>query len=224
NSVTSQVVEVTTQSTVETVSKEDTIKRDEDAYLNDAVFIGDSITEGLKFYLGALDTKILSAKSLNPDTIFTAKVDCPDGEKRTILKGLETIEFSKVYILIGTNGIAFMEKNYMISQLSKFIDDIKKIKPNCAIYLQSMTPVTKKKYESDNRFSLENISQYNLQLKELSLKKQIYYLDINSLFSGQDGYLPSDQSPDGIHFYKNQYKTWYEFILTHTDRVFQFKT
>ena len=71
-------------------------------YFKDAVFIGDSRTEGFILNNG-LTAKITSFthKGLTVDTIFTDKVINMNGKKLTIMEALKETNFSKVYIMLS---------------------------------------------------------------------------------------------------------------------------
>ena len=183
------------------------------AYLEDSVFIGDSITQGLGLYLPDLNATVLGVRSLNPNTVFTVKVNGPKGKKMTIPQAAVAYRPKEIYIMIGTNGLAFLSQTYMVDQLRTLIAGFQKQLPGCRIILESIPPVSREKYQSDHRFSVKNIQSYNAKLKKLAEERKISFLDVNRLFRDSQGYLPSAETPDGIHFYKKNYLKWLNFIL-----------
>lgn len=88
-----------------------------DAYFNDAVFIGDSRTEGLMIY-GKMPegTTFYAVKGLNVNTAATAQIQ--DGEEQvTILEGLKRHAFKKVYVMLGVNELGWASGEYVYRPL-----------------------------------------------------------------------------------------------------------
>ena len=187
-----------------------------ESFLADSLFIGDSITQGMGLYLPDLNTTVLGVRSLNPDSVFTATVNGPGGKKMSIPKAAIAYNPKRIYIMIGTNGIAWMSQSYMIGRLGELVDQLHKALPKTKIILQSIPPVSRGKYNSDNRFSVKNIDAYNTKLLKLAEEKGVEFLDVNGFFRDKQGYLPSNETPDGIHFYKANYQKWVAHLLCHT--------
>ena len=77
------------------------------AYFDDAVFIGDSRTEGLMLYGGMPEgTTFYASKGLNVNTAGTTKIQ-DGGESITIMEGLRRHAFKKVYVMLGVNELGW---------------------------------------------------------------------------------------------------------------------
>lgn len=187
----------------------------EDSYFSDAVFIGDSISEGITLYKPIEDATVLAATGINPSSIFTTPViKQEDGTRITILDALKEKQAKKIYIMLGANGINFLPIDEMIKDYQRLILEIKQEHPDAIIYVQSVLPVTK---ENKYNVSNEDINFFNEQLIQLCAKEQVYYLDISSDFKTEDGTLPIETSPtDGMHFGKRYYSIWFDFLKAHT--------
>ena len=185
------------------------------SYFDDAVFIGDSLTEGIKLYGVMSNAVVLSHTGLGLDNIYTKEViEQADGTKISVMDALDLqTNVAKIYILMGPNSIGY-NKDTFISKYGAIIDSIKISQPNAIVYIQSMLPVT-----TNNKYKLDNkvIDEYNLALVELAEKKDVYYLDVNSHLKGSDGALPTEASPaDGMHFNATYYQKWFDYLKTHT--------
>lgn len=185
------------------------------SYFDDAVFIGDSLTEGIKLYDIMSNATVLSHTGLGLDNIYTKEVvEQEDGTKISVMDALKLQQnAAKIYILIGPNSIGY-DKEIFISKYGAIIDSVKLAQPNAVIYVQSMLPVT-----TNNKYKLKNdvIDEYNLALIDMAEEKQVYYLDINSSLKGPDGALPTEASPaDGMHFNAKYYQKWFDYLKTHT--------
>lgn len=187
----------------------------EDSYFSDAVFIGDSISEGITLYKPIDDATVLAATGINPSSIFTTPViKQEDGTRITILDALKEKQAKKIYIMLGANGINFIPIDKMIEDYQELLLQIKQEHPDAIIYVQSVLPVTK---ENKYNISNEDINFFNEQLIQLCAKEQVYYLDISSDFKTADGTLPIETSPtDGMHFGKRYYSIWFDFLKAHT--------
>lgn len=184
------------------------------SYFDDAVFIGDSLTDGIKLYGVMSNAVVLSHTGLGLDNIFTKEVvEQADGTKISVIDALKLEQdVAKIYILMGPNSIGY-SKDTFISKYGVIIDSVKQIHPNAIIYIQSMLPVT-----TTNNYKLDNevIDDYNLALVELAEEKNVYYLDVNSHLKGPDGALPTEASPaDGMHFNATYYQKWFDYLKTH---------
>ena len=184
-------------------------------YFDDAVFIGDSLTEGIKLYDIMSNATVLSHTGLGLDNIYTKEVvEQADGTKISVIDALELEEnVGKIYILMGPNSIGYNKETF-ISKYGLIVDTVKQLHPDAIIYVQSMLPVTK-----SNNYKLDNavIDEYNLALIDMAEEKEVFYLDVNSALKGPDGALPTEASPaDGMHFNATYYQKWFDYLKTHT--------
>ena len=69
-------------------------------YFDDAVFIGDSRTEGLFLNTSLSNTTFFAHMGLMVDTVFTRPLFNVDGEKVPVMDALKATDFSKVYIML----------------------------------------------------------------------------------------------------------------------------
>lgn len=188
----------------------------DDDYFKDAVFIGDSRTEGFILNNG-LTSKITSYthKGLTVDTIFTDKVINMNGRKITIIEALKKTNFSKVYIMLGINETGWIYSDMFINKYAKIIDEIKRINPKCIIYIESIIPVTEKASNEHRYINNAKIEEYNSLIKKMAKEKDICYLDIQDSVINQSGVLPEDAASDGIHLNRKYCEKWFEYLKNH---------
>lgn len=187
-----------------------------DDYFNDAVFIGDSRTEGFILYNGLSNVTSLTAKGLMVDTAFTRPAINMNGEKLTVMKALSKIKFNKVYIMLGINELGWAYSDIFIKKYAEIVDYIKEINSEAQIYVQSILPVSYEKSSSDKIYNNNNINNYNKLILEMTKDKQVYYLDVAEAIKDDGGNLPVDASLDGIHLKKEYCQKWYDYLKTHT--------
>ena len=190
-------------------------------YFDDAMFVGDSITYGMQVYNTMTNATIIAHTGINPQTILNKAVIQQDGEMLTILQAMARHDPGKIYIMLGANGVAFLEENVMMDYYGQFIDSVKQQHPDAIVYVQSILPVTAEKSE-DERYSNDRIDQYNISLMNLCKEKDVYYLNVAEAFKDENGNLPTEASPkDGMHFGSTYYMKWFDYLKCHavtTDR------
>lgn len=173
----------------------------DNSFFDDAVFIGDSRTEGFMIYEDVNATSY-THKGLMVDTIFTSPVITQDGEKITVMEALKNTSFNKVYIMLGINETGWQSSYFFIQKYGEIIDEIKKINPDAIIYVESILPVSEKVSMNHSYIKKAKIDEYNVLIKEMVKEKGVYYLDISSAVANEAGYLPEDAATDGIHLNK----------------------
>ncbi len=188
----------------------------EDTYFEDAVFIGDSRTEGLILNTGLSNTTSYVYKGLMVNTVFTKPVIKKDGEKISVMDALKTTDFSKVYIMFGINETGWAYSRVFQKKYGDIIDAIQDINPRALIYIQGIMPVSDKVSSEHQYITNAKISEYNRLLQELAKEKKVYYIDTENAVISADGSLPEDAAYDGIHLVKEYCEKWLDYLKTHT--------
>ena len=183
-------------------------------YFSDAAFVGDSITTGIELYGVMSNTTVLAETGLNLDTIYTkGVVKQEDGTRISVMDALKQTPFQKIYIQMGGNEIRDEELEVFGKRYRSFLDDVKQYQPNAIIYVQSIFPVT-----AHNNYNMDNkkIDAANDLLMEICKEKQVYYLYVAECLKDENGMLPDEASPnDGMHFGREYYDKWFEYLKTH---------
>ena len=176
-------------------------------------FIGDSRTQGFIMYNGLKDVQDYSYVGLMVDTAVSKKfVKTSNGEKITLLEDMKGKNIKRVYIMLGVNDLGWSYPQVFKSNYKELIKEIKKIKPDAQIYVQSIIPVTKSRDKSDKYFNNTRIEQYNKLVKEVASEENVEYLNVQSALVNSEGYLPEETSPDGIHIGKSYCEKWLTYL------------
>lgn len=187
----------------------------DDAFFADAAFIGNSLVDGLYLY-GGLDRgsfyAATSASVVNVETTRNSLLE--SGDKGTLFEAMTEKDYEKIYILLGINEIGF-EPDYFSRLYGGLLDRIRQAEPEADIYIMSLSPVTEKCSESSEVFNMERIDLYNEALYALAQEKECYYVDLCQALASEDGYLPEEDSTDGIHLIPEKYPDWAEYLRTH---------
>lgn len=167
-------------------------------YFDDALFIGDSITEGLMNYGGISNAKFFCRVGLSIYQLFeNPKQDVTSG--LTLEQMLQGRHFGKIYILLGINELGTANTDYFVRHYSNAIAKIQQYDPDAVYFVESILPVTEKKSESGEVFTNENIRARNKGLQTLENGKNIFYLDLSPALDDGSGNMCADYSGDGVH-------------------------
>jgi|GEM_PF-233916 Lysophospholipase L1 and related esterases len=193
-----------------------------DSYLDDIVFLGDSLTYGLKVY-GMLDdgrdTKqvwVPSNGTLLLNNVADAKIVYPDtGSEITVSQAIAAKKPTKLIISLGINGISYLDEDGFIAQLTSLINEVKKDSPDTVIILQSMFPIATT-YEYQGSINNNKICHGNYWMAKAASENGVYFLNTAEALVGKDGFLAEDmQSGDGLHINTTAYNIVLNYIRTH---------
>lgn len=185
-------------------------------YFDDAVFIGDSRTEGLFLNTSLSNATSFAHMGLMVDTVFTKPLINVNGEKVPVIDALKATDFSKVYIMLGINETGWVYSSAFVQKYGEIVDSIREINPDATIYIQAIMPVSQKVSSTHSYVKNPKISEYNQLLRELTEEKQVYYIDTASAVAAEDGSLPENAAPDGIHLTRSYCQQWLDYLMTHT--------
>ena len=124
----------------------------------------------------------------------------------------------KIYIMLGTNGLNWdgITVKALIDGYEQFLDQLIAAMPGADIVLESIPPTTQQTAQERPSYVKENILAYNSAVKELAVRKGVYFLDVYASVVGPDGYLPEAiAAADGIHFQPSGYQIWKDYLKTH---------
>ncbi len=125
-----------------------------------------------------------------------------------ILNNMDSMVYSynpsKVFLLIGINDISSNKnKDYIINNIKKIVDNIKNFDNNIEIYIESIYPVN-----SNLRRDIDNnkIIEVNTYIEDLCNKEDLHYIDIYNLLIDDNNNLKRKYTIDGIHLTNDAYK------------------
>lgn len=171
-------------------------------HFNNAVFIGDSRSEGLILYSGLPNLNGFCYKGLSVDKLESEAnifITGYEGEY-TCYDAISMVPYSSYYCMFGINELGWNSIDVFVEDFSAMIDHIKSVNPEAIIYVESILPVSKIKSEESDIYNQERINEFNAKILEMcQTRGDVIYLDVSSAVIGEDGYLPEEASPDGVH-------------------------
>lgn len=196
----------------------DTMAAVDESYFDDALFIGDSRTQGFILYSGLANTTSYAGKGLAVNKISTDAVVTENGQDYTVSQALENHsgEFKKVYLMFGVNELGWSYPEKFQESYQQVVQEVKKTQPDATIYVQSILPVSKEKSDSSDIYNMERVNMFNGLLQEMAEEEGVIYLDVASSVTDSEGYLPEDASTDGVHLNKAYCQIWLQYLEEHT--------
>ena len=183
---------------------------------DDAVFIGDSRTQGLQMATGLTNAKFLAERSMavnrcDRDAVFRLA----DGSKGTVLQALAEKQYAKVYIMFGVNELGWPSAEAFADSYAKLIDQVRELQPSAVIYIQSILPISAERAEGDPYYNNENVNAFNAAVQKMVKNRDVVYLDVASVLRDETGALPADASTDGIHLNFSYCWVWLKYLADH---------
>ncbi len=177
-----------------------------DVYFDDALFIGDSLTNGLELFGTLKNASYFCATSATAaGTLADPALD----------EHLSTHSYNTVYLMLGINEMGTNPTVYA-ARMGQLIDLVRTRQPHACIYLQTILPVVPEMTWSETVFSVTNIQAANAALRHLADSKNVVLVDTYYAFADQNGRMPDGLTRDGVHLHAKNYAIWCDYLRTHT--------
>lgn len=189
-------------------------------YFSDALFIGDSRTQGLRLYSGVKGATFYDYTGLSIFGVNNPGLVMVDGQSYSIVEALQKgPQFGKVYIAFGMNELGYYNTENYLATFGKFLDQVKEAQPNAVVYLQNLAPVDEAKcakYGQASCITNARVAVFNELFAQLAREHRVCLVDVYSALSDENDGLPSEATSDGIHFQRPWYETWLACLMSHT--------
>ena len=184
----------------------------DESYFDDALFIGDSRTVGLRDYTDLSEhADFYCETSLTIQKILTEN-----------FPGLGTIEealagkaYGKIYIMLGINELGLGTTENFMEKYTEVVDFLCEKAPHARIFVQGIMRVTGKKHHSDAIFNNNNINARNNAIATLADNEQIFYIDVNEVVCDEEGHLNTEYTYDQLHLLGMYNDLWKQFLMSH---------
>lgn len=186
----------------------------DESWFDNAVFIGDSRTVGLRDYGGLEQATFYATVGMNVYDLWEEKFCEVDGEKLTLEEALTAKQYGKVYFQIGINEMGTGTIDSFMQEYTAAVERLKELQPNAIIYVQGIMRVTQKKSDADPIFNNRGIQLRNERIALLADNVRVFYIDMNEAVCNDAGNLREDLTFDELHLYGSKYGIWVDFLLT----------
>ena len=193
--------------------------------LNKIVFLGNSITYGMRNYESVFDVNNIVNRGISGD--YTEGV----------LGRLNEIIYYKpiaVFLLIGLND--FFDDNTLRPErtpenigknIIRIANTIKKGSPDSKIYIQTIMPINNRQYLEDKPYVEFLWPQYNPSINEqviqlnnfIKQNSNFEIIDLYPSFVNSSGSMKRNLSRDGVHLNENGYKIWIKQLMPYINSL-----
>ena len=193
--------------------------------LNKIVFLGNSITYGMRNYESVFDVNNIVNRGISGD--YTEGV----------LGRLNEIIYYKpiaVFLLIGLND--FFDDNALRPErtpenigknIIRIANTIKKGSPDSKIYIQTIMPINNKQYLEDKPYVEFLWSGYNPSINQqviqlnnfIKQNSDFEIIDLYPSFINSSGSMKRNLSRDGVHLNENGYKIWIKQLMPYINSL-----
>ncbi len=187
------------------------------SYFDDALFIGDSRTEGLALYGDLTNADYFCSVGMTVYDVQEKAAGNPNrSESCTLAQKLTQQTYGKVYIMLGLNELGTGTAEKWAAAYADVIAQVRQAQPNAIIYLQSILYVSAAKDDPSGAINNQNVQVRNNALQQLEKPSdRIYYLNVNEAVADENGCLNATLTSDGIHLLGNALPHWEQYLQQH---------
>ncbi|WP_295215905.1 GDSL-type esterase/lipase family protein [Ruminococcus sp.] len=187
------------------------------SYFDDALFIGDSRTEGLALYGDLSNADYFTSVGMSIFKVTEKSAGNPNlGESCTLSQKLAQKQYGKVYIMLGLNELGTGTTESWSQTYADVIAQVRQAQPNAIIYLQSILVVSASQNDPSSAINNTAVNTRNAALEALANpQNNIYYLNVNEAVMDANGCLDASLTSDGIHLLGNSLSLWEDYLKQH---------
>lgn len=187
------------------------------SYFDDALFIGDSRTEGLALYGNLNNADYFTSVGMSIFKVTEKYAGNPNlGESCTLSQKLAQKQYRKVYIMLGLNELGTGTTESWAQAYADVIAQIRQAQPDAVIYLQSILVVSASQNNPGGVINNNAVNTRNAALEALGdPQNNIYYLNVNEAIMDANGCLDASLTSDGIHLLGNSLSLWEDYLKQH---------
>ncbi len=181
------------------------------SYFDDALFIGDSRTVGIKEYGTLKNADYFCSVGMSAYQIDDEEID-----GMTFDEKIDKKQYGKVYVMLGINEVG-NDIEVTKTAYRAIVEKIKVHQPDAIIYLQANLHVS---YSEENDIINNSaINNLNSVIESLTDNKRTFYIDINEVYDDEYGNFTESYTSDGVHPLGMYYTKWCEWLCTKTISV-----
>lgn len=184
------------------------------SYFDDALFIGDSRTVGLREYGDLGGAEVVADAGMNVYKIYEKEFVTVGGEKKRLETILTERQFQKIYLMLGINELGY-DFDRTVSRYEELLAKLREWQPQAKIFLEANLHITGEKSQASPIYTNENIDRFNQAVSRMADGREIFYLDVNELFDDEEGNLSKAYTTDSTHVLGKYYADWVTWILNH---------
>ena len=185
-----------------------------DAYFDNALFIGDSIMEGIRQYVAKhrkVESTLSDAKFLTSEAgvsiaglLQTGMGYRYQGKDQSLYQIVTQISPARIFLLLGLNDLSQADPdiNGIVSNYTQLIARLRQAAPGAEIIVLTNTPKVASSwlpgYTANRKFSNTLIADFVEALIQMCDSQGIPYINTHQALQGENGALPDSWCRDGF--------------------------
>lgn len=182
-------------------------------YFNDALFVGDSRTVGLKLYGSIKEADYFASEGLNIYSLPRATVDINGVGKVNLDTLLASKQYTKIYVMFGINELGY-GRVQTIKKYGELINKLKQAQPNAIIFIEANIYVSENMSNTHGVITNHQIDSFNRDISAFADGVRSFYIDVNTIFNDGRGNLAAEYASDGCHLYPKYHVTWSSWLAS----------
>ncbi|MDO4475117.1 MAG: GDSL-type esterase/lipase family protein, partial [Eubacteriales bacterium] len=173
----------------------------DESYFDDAVFIGDSRMEGFRNFSGITKGSFVTSVGMEMENFYTdAQIPTAKGPVLA-MDALKNLNFSKIYIMLGTNELGAYDMPAVKDSYTKLIQDVKSCSSSTdpVVYVFPVMYVEEALVMTGDYVNNTNVDTLNTLILEMCKENGYHYINLNEILTDGNHALISGASEDGIH-------------------------
>ncbi len=179
-----------------------------ETYYKDAVFIGNSLADGISLYGVLPECSVYAKIGLSIKDVYSTAAN---NDTVAIIDQLKSKKYAKVFLAFGESELMSGEVSDFIADYEKLIDTVKSSQSSARIYVMAIPPISQSA-SSKYGITLNRLKSFNSAIKELASSLSVYYCDCYTALANEGGYLDENVSSDGINLNKSTYLEMLDYI------------
>lgn len=188
----------------------------DESWFDDALFIGESRTAGLKGYGRLGNADYFCGEGLTVYGVMGVEASDQNFSEQTLPSLLSRRQYGKIYIHLGINELGGNMDSFT-AKYQAVIDEIRRLQPDAKIILQAVL-VLGEGYSTKPAFSQDSLQKLNLRIKILAEENGLHFSDVNVIMTNETGYLIPELTFDGCHLYASGYELWAQWLIEEAEK------
>lgn len=194
-------------------------------FLEDSLFVGDSVTDGFKLYVNNYgDMPSVNFFSCASYGFINACRDKESsdlhpkigGETKYIWEAVEYYQAERVFINFGLNDYGYATDSMIQTSLDKICSEIHNVSPSTEIVFLSSGFFTREAREQGKGVDNDRVRNKNEYVLNYCDENGYDFIDVSWAFADNDGYLRKEFSYDNYcHLNYKDYVLWEEILMAY---------
>lgn len=196
-----------------------------EAFLEDSLFVGDSVTDGFKLYVNNYGdmpyVNFFSGSSYGYQSACKDKSSTKvhpkiGGEAKYIWEAVEHYEAKRVFICFGLNDFGYISDSKLTTCLETICNNISEVSPETEVVFLSCGFFTKDGQTTSYGFSNDQVRAKNEVVLNYCNENGYDFIDVSWVYADANGNLKSEYSYDNYcHLSYDKYNFWEDILMAY---------